>query len=187
MKRFFLICFTILWLIPGVASAHSKIDSSTPANDETVTISPATIEMSFNSTIEKISNFKLLNEAGEQVTTGKAVVDGNTMSGDVPENLANGKYTVEWTIIGADGHSIDGNYSFIVEAAAPAATATPEATEAPAASETPAEQPQPAEAAPSTDESKSNASSSSSPTALIVIGAIIVIVAGILIARRRKS
>lgn len=184
MKRFFLICFTILWLIPGVASAHSKIDSSTPANDETVTISPATIEMSFNSTIEKISNFKLLNEAGEQVTTGKAVVDGNKMSGDIPENLANGKYTVEWTIIGADGHSIDGNYSFIVEAAAPAATATPEATEAPAASETPAE-----ETAPAAEESGSDSDSSSrsSSTALIVIGAIIVIVAGIWIVRRRKS
>ncbi|MFX3634847.1 MAG: copper resistance protein CopC [Candidatus Pristimantibacillus sp.] len=191
MKRFFLICFTILWLIPGVASAHSKIDSSTPGSDETVTMSPTTIELSFNTTIEKLSNFKLLNETGEQVNIGKAVVDGSKMSGDVPENLANGTYTVKWTIIGDDGHTIDGNYSFIVDAAVPAATASPEATEAPeapAATVAPTEQPQPTETAPAAVEtdSDSDSSSNSSSTALIVIGAIIVVVAGVLIARRRK-
>lgn len=189
MKRILLILLATLWLVPGAAMAHSKMDSSSPAADATTSVSPAQIEMSFNTSIEKLSNFKLLNEAGEQVPTGDAVVNDTSMSGEVTEPLPNGSYTVKWTIIGADGHSVEGQYSFKVEAAEAAVTeppaASPEQSTEPVATETPEPEAsaQP-ETSPSPTEDEQDGGLS---TAGLVIVGIVLVAAIVLIIRRRQK
>ncbi|WP_099521237.1 copper resistance protein CopC [Paenibacillus sp. BIHB 4019] len=199
MKRIILIMLAVIWLIPGAAFAHSKIEQATPAVDETVTASPAQISLSFNTDIEKLSTFKLLNAAGEQVATDEVVVDGKTMSGAVPAALENGIYTVKWAIIGADGHAIEGDYSFTVnapEAAAseqPAsASPSPESSSTPdaAASESPAlETASPAASAvPATDTAtQTEGKASSSTTSVIIIVVVILLIAVIAAAARRRK
>jgi methionine-rich copper-binding protein CopC len=128
MKRLIVIMIAaLIWALPTTAMAHSKLQSATPAVDAKIDASPQSIEMVFNTKIEKISTFMLFNEAGEQIETGDAKVDGDTMSGILPSPLDNGSYTVKWTIIGADSHAVEGEYSFSVEApAAPSPSPTPE-------------------------------------------------------------
>jgi methionine-rich copper-binding protein CopC len=194
VKKILLLLLAALWLVPGVASAHSKLETAVPEKDSTVAVSPQSIELSYNTKIEDLSNLKLFNAAGEQVTTDKTVVDGKTMSAAVPSALQNGIYTVKWTIIGTDGHSVEGEYAFTVQAAeptvAPVATEEPAATTAPttAPTDTPAATDNPAETeAPDTSSSDEDSSGiSGTTTAVIVIGAIIVIAAVVLLARRRK-
>ncbi|GGG83833.1 copper resistance CopC family protein [Paenibacillus radicis (ex Gao et al. 2016)] len=196
-SNIFVLLAALLILFPSAAMAHSKMDSAVPGDGETVNVSPSEITMTFNTKIEKLSKFKLLNEAAEEVKTGKSVVDGNTMSGDLPEKLANGSYTVKWTIMGADGHTISGDYSFTVDAPEEAAaTATPDATPVPSAdpTETPAETPTEVPAVP--DQASNNGNTPTTQNSDMALGPILVVavvitvialVAAILISRRRKG
>jgi methionine-rich copper-binding protein CopC len=191
MKRILLICLAALWLVPGVALAHSKLETAVPAQDATVNVSPELIELTFNTKIEKLSNFKILNAAGEEMEKDKVEVSGVTMSGALPAALPNGIYTVKWTIIGADGHSVEGDYAFTVEA--PVVTEEPSA-EPEATTEAPVETAAPT-ASPDASADTDNAVNSSEPTTdnegtnytpAIIIGAIIVVAALVLFMRRRK-
>ncbi|MCR2804805.1 copper resistance CopC family protein [Paenibacillus soyae] len=190
MKRLMLILIAaMVCVFPATAMAHSKLESATPAVSSKVDASPQTIEMVFNTKIEKISNFKLFNEAGQEIETGDSNVNGDTMTGTVPTPLENGAYTVKWTIIGADSHAVEGEYSFTVEApVAPseapsqAPSAEPTVAPSPEASVTPA----PSEAASEPESEEDPLKSlTSSPLAAVVgiaaVGAVLVIML-----RRRK-
>ncbi|NIK69784.1 MULTISPECIES: copper resistance protein CopC [unclassified Paenibacillus] len=204
MKRILFICLAALFLLPGIAMAHSKITVSTPAKEETVTVSPAEISMTFNTDIEKLSQFKLLDESGKQVPTGDIAVHKATMSGSVTEPLKNGAYTVKWTIIGADGHAVDGEYAFTVNAPeatpspSPEATATPaetssspsaEVTEAPDASASAdgnvSEEPAPA--APAEDTKAESGNDNGVNTVIWVIAGVIVAAAVVIVIRRNRK
>jgi methionine-rich copper-binding protein CopC len=201
MKRVLPLILVFLLLLPGAALAHSRLEQSVPAADSVLDNSPSVIEMTFNTKIEKLSSFKLLDENGEQVETERTEVDNDTLSGKVKEPLGNGTYTVDWTIIGADGHTINGSYAFTVNAAVQEETATPEA----APSSEPSAEPSAAPDNTSTDggegsggiagspsdNSVENAASpeKSSTTSIItfVIIGIIVCAVVVLLLRRRKS
>ncbi|MEK3882731.1 copper resistance protein CopC [Paenibacillus sp. PL2-23] len=133
MKRFIMIlAAALMLLLPSTAMAHSKLTSAIPAVDSTIDVSPASIDMVFDTRIEKISSFKLYNEGGEQLETGDSVVSNDKMTGSIPSPLTNGLYTVKWTIIGADGHAVEGEYSFTVDAPAQAPAPSPSPVESPA-------------------------------------------------------
>lgn len=191
MKRILLICLAALWLLPSVALAHSKLENAVPAQDATITASPDRIELTFNTKIENLSNFKIVNAAGEEMEKDKVAVEGMTMSGTMPTPLTNGIYTVKWVIIGADGHSVEGDYSFTVEAPAATEETSPEpeaTTEAPADTTSPSPSSAPDTG---TNEGEGNPSSttesdSTNYTPAIIIGAIIAAAAIALFMRRRK-
>lgn len=192
MKRILLICLAALWFVPGVALAHSRLEHAVPAQDATVAVPPERIELTFNTKIEKLSNFKVLNAAGEVIDTDKAEVNGETMSGTVPAVLPNGIYKVKWTIIGADGHSVEGGYAFTVDAPAPA---TEPSTEPEPAVETPTDSPSPSPEAADANDSSHASGENDAGTAekeganyapAIMIGAIIAAAALVLFLRRRK-
>lgn len=197
MKRILLIFLAALWLMPNVAMAHSKLEIAVPAQDATVTTSPQLIDLTFNTKVEKLSNFKLLNAAGEQIATDKAIVDGTKMSGAITEPLTNGIYTVKWTIIGADGHSVEGDYSFSVEAPAPTVTpstepdASPNPTQTtdPSESADPSVTPNPLESTspPTPNVNADTDKTSTNYMAAIIIGVIIIGAAAVLLSRRRKK
>ncbi|WP_053374832.1 copper resistance CopC family protein [Paenibacillus sp. FJAT-27812] len=191
MKRILLICLAALWLVPGVALAHSKLETAVPGKDATVNVSPERVELTFNTKIEKLSNFKVLNAAGEEMEKDKVEVGGMKMSGALPAVLPNGIYTVKWTIIGADGHSVEGDYAFTVEAPAVTeeSTAEPEATtEAPAETASPTPSPEATADAnnPSNAGDTTTSNDGTNYTPAIIIGAIIVVAALVLLMRRRK-
>ncbi|WP_336784465.1 copper resistance CopC family protein [Paenibacillus sp. MMO-177] len=203
MKRILFICLAALFLLPGIAMAHSKITVSTPAKEETVTVSPAEISMTFNTEIEKLSQFKLLDESGKPVPTGDIAVNKATMSGSVTEPLKNGTYTVKWTIIGADGHAVDGEYAFTVNAAEAASSPAPEATSTPAESPSPGaevtEAPdasasaddnaseEPAPAAPAEDAKAESGKDNGVNTAIWIIAGVVVAAAVVIVIRRGRK
>ncbi|KRE46865.1 copper resistance CopC family protein [Paenibacillus sp. Soil522] len=183
MKRILLICLAALWLVPGVAMAHSKLENAVPAQDATVAVPPERIELTFNTKIEKLSHFKIWNAAGEEMEKGTVEVDGMTMSGTVPAALPNGIYTVKWAIIGADGHSVEGDYAFTVEA--PVMTNEPSA-EPEATAETSSPSPETSVDAGGENKESATDQAGTNYTPAIIIGVIIAAAALVLFLRRRK-
>ncbi|GED34899.1 MULTISPECIES: copper resistance CopC family protein [Brevibacillus] len=108
---FMAFCFT---MIPTVVFAHTGLEQSTPKDGETVE-DVNEITLTFESKVEKGSSFTLMNEKGEVVPVDSIQINNQVMSGSVPSTISDGPYTVNWKIIGADGHPIEGKFSFQVK------------------------------------------------------------------------
>ncbi|MFE1244889.1 copper resistance protein CopC [Fictibacillus sp. NPDC058756] len=109
----FLLLFMIVLNLPSSVFAHSDLESATPAKGEKVTTDLEAVILTFSTKIESLSTMKLKNE-NEEIPLQISIED-NQMTGKMNNRLENGKYTVEYKIIGADGHVIEGSYSFSVD------------------------------------------------------------------------
>ncbi len=115
----------LILVFPTATWAHSKLETSTPAADAKLTESVREVSLSFNENIdENLSTLKIKNAQGESVEVGEVKINQNTMLGTLAAPLPSGSYTVEWKIVGGDGHPVDGTYAFEVDV--PEADATPE-------------------------------------------------------------
>lgn len=115
MKKITLILCFLLLLLPTTALAHTNMESSSPKEMETVTAPLTEIVLTFNTDIEKLSTFTLLNEEGHQVDVDTKTVEGTILKGAFDDPLPNGEYTVNWKIVGEDGHVIERNFKFKVD------------------------------------------------------------------------
>lgn len=198
MKKIIVLCCVLFMLMPFQAFAHSKMTESIPADTETVSESPERISLKYNTSISSVSTFTLVNENGEEQQVDNITVNDNELSGDVAAVLANGAYTVQWNIIGADGHAIEGVSTFTVQAAeeAPtdAVTDTEQDSDADEPSTEPSAEPTPeATVQPSADASSDAAttdtqSDSTKSTLMwpyVVIG--ILIIAAVVFAMRKRK
>lgn len=189
MKKFISICLVLLFLVPAQVFAHSKMTSSSPANNDVLSESPSIISMDFNTDIASLSTFTLENDQGELIGLHDIVAEAHKLSGIPDSPLANNSYTVKWTIIGADGHTVDGNYSFKVNAPEVVQEPVPQTTtETPAETEAPVATPENNISAGENnlDADQSEKSTSSKVWPIIVI-AIIIVAAATLASRRSKK
>lgn len=122
MKNFWkvssLLTVSFIWalIFPGSSWAHSKLESSVPAADAMVSESVEEVSLSFNENIdENLSILNIKNEQGEEVEA-EVTVAGDTLTGVLASPLVSGTYTVDWKIVSADGHPVEGSYNFQVDA-----------------------------------------------------------------------
>jgi methionine-rich copper-binding protein CopC len=101
----------------NTAWAHASLQSATPAKDAQVA-APKEVTLHFNEKLEAaFSTVKVVDSSGKAVTTEKATLDAadpSVMKVAVPA-LAPGKYTVQFVVVGYDGHRRKGDYSFTVK------------------------------------------------------------------------
>lgn len=119
MKKITLLLFFILILIPTMASAHTALTSSNPEEGEVVQGSLNKVSVQFETEIEEISTIKLIKE-DQEIPFQEVKVESQQMIGKLKEPLANGTYTIQWTIVGEDGHPISGEVPFLVKGTEPA-------------------------------------------------------------------
>ena len=182
MKKIIALCLVLMLLLPAQVFAHSKLTVSSPENNATLETSPAIISMEFNTDIASLSTFTLENEAGNTVAVEQINVEGAKLSGVPTEPLINGNYTVKWTIIGADGHTINGNFAFRVIAPEVTASPTAEVEVTPTPSIVPSATPTPVA---NTEVIESEASSNSSVMPYVLVA--IIIALAVTFATRRKK
>jgi hypothetical protein len=107
-----------LLALPALAWAHATLVKSEPAKDAELAASPPAIVLAFNEPVEPaFSSIKLLDEQGKAVKIEKATVDPadkKRLRAAIPV-LINGKYTVQYTTMGRDGHKRSGQYDFQVK------------------------------------------------------------------------
>ncbi len=114
MKRVISVTLILLFAFTTTVSAHTGLTSSSPADGEVVAEDIHEVVLEFNSKIESTSTVKVFNENEEEISVSNIQVNDNVMTGAFMSPLENGTYTVDWKIIGADGHPIQGSYSFVV-------------------------------------------------------------------------
>lgn len=133
-------------LFPLSVFGHTNLTGSTPEEGEVVTEALKTVQLDFGTSIEEGSTMNLESETGS-IDFEQVEVSEQSMTGTLSEELPNGAYTVNWSIIGADGHPIEGKVPFAVD------LETAEAEEEPA--EEPLEEPviEPADEEPVAEES----------------------------------
>jgi len=108
-----LLLLLLITFVPS-ALAHSSLVTSFPQEGEVITENISTLLLTFNTTIENTSTFKITGESGQEIPLAEHVVKEKDMIGNLSSPLEDGKYIVTWKIIGDDGHPIGNSYSFSV-------------------------------------------------------------------------
>jgi copper resistance protein C len=110
-----LLSFLLLITFASTVSAHTGLESSFPKNSEVVTEHVQEIVLSFETKIEQGSTFQVSAGNGLVVPIQDVTLNEKQMKGTPEQPLDNGEYLVHWEIIGADGHPIEGEFTFNVE------------------------------------------------------------------------
>jgi methionine-rich copper-binding protein CopC len=104
-------------LAVGAAFAHAHLVRATPAVGSTVHEAPTEILLRFNEKLEpSFSGVVVRDPTGKQVDKADAQVDKADrlqMRVSLPP-LTPGVYKVEWHVMSADTHKINGDFSFTV-------------------------------------------------------------------------
>jgi methionine-rich copper-binding protein CopC len=122
----------------GPASAHDRLVSSDPADGSTVTEQPAAITLVFSDEVLATGTEVVVTTGGAPVDVGTPTVDGDTVSVLFPADAPAGGYDVDWRVVSADGHPVEGAVAFTLDvpaaapSPAPAQDATQDATQDPA-------------------------------------------------------
>lgn len=101
-----------LALLPEGADAHSKQETTAPADGAVLEVAPEVISLTFDMPM-RITLVRLSNETGQEFDVSRS--DGMepvTEFEATPAALSPGAYTVEWRGLSEDGHPMEGRFSF---------------------------------------------------------------------------
>lgn len=94
------------------ASAHARLEASSPKDGSTLTATPPEVMLRFNEPIKSGLNQVSVTSGSTDATDGKLEVDGNTVYQPLKSTLDKGSYTVTYKVVSADGHPISGSLKF---------------------------------------------------------------------------
>ena len=104
-----------LTFIPGIASAHAILESSSPEPSALLASSPKEIRLDFDEQVEdSLGDIRIYDSEQREVSVKKTVRSSSDLSivtAGVP-TLKNGVYVVVWRVVSADGHPISGAFPF---------------------------------------------------------------------------
>ncbi|WP_068674017.1 copper resistance protein CopC [Oceanobacillus sp. Castelsardo] len=182
MKRIFttVAVFLFAMCISTTVFAHSHLSGSNPADGDIITEPLSEIVLEFDGAIEQGSFMDVTTTDGKDVELQELMIDEGTLTGTVVEPLTNGEYQVNWNIISADGHPLEGEFSFTVNSAVP--ESEEEVSEAPVETE----KTEIGDTTETAEQTTDDEESSSMTTILIVILIVIVIVGFIFLIKRKK-
>ena len=105
----------VLTFIPGIASAHAILESSSPEPSALLASSPKEILLDFDEQVEStLGDIRVYDSEQREITIKKTVrssTDASVVTAEVP-TLKNGVYVVVWRVVSADGHPVSGAFPF---------------------------------------------------------------------------
>ncbi|ANU09664.1 hypothetical protein BBH88_04805 [Planococcus antarcticus DSM 14505] len=111
MKKIAILLILSIFSMPLIGQAHTTLSSSSPAEGDVVTEQLEEVVLTFGTVIEQGSLMALESE-GTTYEFDEIVLSDKIMTGSIAEELPNSTYTINWKIIGADGHPIEGEMPF---------------------------------------------------------------------------
>jgi methionine-rich copper-binding protein CopC len=109
--------FLLCCAVAEQAIAHAQLVSSSPAANEMAMPPPSELRLKFSEGLElKFTTVKVKGLNGAPVKTGPLKIDasdGSLLIVPLPSPLPAGQCTVDWQVVGKDGHKTKGHYSFI--------------------------------------------------------------------------
>lgn len=106
-----------LVLLCTPALAHSRLVQSDPASGANLSNPPKQVRLQFNEHVEaEFTPVKVLDGQGNRVDQDDGRVDPGDQRVVVDDlkDLPVGSYTIEWRVISADTHPVNGSYEFSV-------------------------------------------------------------------------
>lgn len=153
------------------ASAHARLEASSPKDGSTLTATPPEVMLRFNEPIKSGLNQVSVTSGSTDATDGKLEVDGNTVYQPLKSTLDKGSYTVTYKVVSADGHPISGSLKFSYAppagddgAGTQTGSSTSGSSDSTTGSSSGSSTPPPASSSASTTPSSSSSSSSSEGT-----------------------
>jgi methionine-rich copper-binding protein CopC len=117
-----------LMVSTGVAAAHAKLESMTPADGSTQAAPPTEVVLTFNEPVGSTgAEVQVKSPTGANVSVGDIQVIDNKVTQPVGAMIEVGKYTVDARIVSADGHPITVTGSFTITHAGHAPGSAPPA------------------------------------------------------------
>jgi copper resistance protein C len=99
----------------GVAAAHAKLESMTPADGSSMAAPPTKVVLTFSEPVgANGTQVQVKSQNGTNVANGDVQVVDNTVTQPVGAMIEAGKYMVEARVVSADGHPITVTGSFTV-------------------------------------------------------------------------
>ena len=107
----------ILAVTTTPAIAHTKLLTSDPAAGSLVESWPTEISLTFDEDLISVgdekSNFLVVNNAvGDQISADDEVLTGSQIKVSLDPNTVTGPVLVYYRVVSADGHPVEGEYSF---------------------------------------------------------------------------
>ncbi|WP_127587428.1 copper resistance CopC/CopD family protein [Paenibacillus koleovorans] len=112
----------LVWLVSaglfgmaGQASAHASLLRAEPEPNTALQAAPERITLTFNERLEaELYYIKVFDELGREAVKEKATLsqDQKEMSLTLPK-LQNGRYTISYHVVSADGHPVEGAYVLV--------------------------------------------------------------------------
>jgi copper resistance protein C len=167
-----------LLLAAAPALAHTRLQSSDPADGATLDAPPQRVSLTFNETMTPgFSTLTVIGPDGGRYETGEVSADGGTVSIAVLPLGPAGRYEIGYRVVSADGHPVTGSVAFTLSTPGPgagAATAPPEPSAAPAA----------APSAPAPPSSAATDDAGGAPVWPWIVGAVVLVGGGVVAALR---
>ena len=111
------VAVTVAVMAPaGQALAHAGLESSAPSANAVLETGPPNIVLDFDEAVDaRISSIELFDQDAQPIPTGapESVTDDTVVQASVP-TIGDGVYVVVWRVPSADGHVVDGVFSFQV-------------------------------------------------------------------------
>ncbi|MCJ8012016.1 copper resistance CopC/CopD family protein [Paenibacillus sp. KQZ6P-2] len=105
-----------LLLVPGFASAHAYIVKSMPGENEMLAQAPAKVVIDFNEPLQKAFHSIIVTDSsGKKVNLSESRIpegESSALEADLQPDLPQGVYAVQWKAVSADGHPVEGTFSF---------------------------------------------------------------------------
>jgi copper resistance protein C len=102
----------------STSSAHVTIVSSFPEQFTNVNPIPTEVWIQFSGELqtldgEAVNTLEVIDRTGIAVNIGDPVIEGAKIMTKVSTQSAPGEFTVNYRVVGDDGHVIEGSYTFI--------------------------------------------------------------------------
>src|SRR5205085_7891387 len=122
------VCAVVVALVaPAVASGHANLVRIRPADGAVLATAPSAVRVLFDDAIRPGPGVEAVRNGGGSVLGGRAYVPrGNRRELVIPlrSGLADGDYSVRWSVVSDDGHDERGVTAFAVGAGAARPTAS---------------------------------------------------------------
>jgi copper transport protein len=108
---------------PGAAFAHANLVRSVPANGAVLARPPAVVRFVFDDSVQTGPGIEAIRNGGGSVLVGRPYLErGRTLVVPLRRALADGAYSVRWSIVSNDGHLESGVLAFAIGLGRPVPT-----------------------------------------------------------------
>ncbi len=115
MKKIYAL-FVLLLTLSSSVSAHTALTVSNPADGEALEGFPENLELQFSEPVRLVrAELFTVNDGAERevdIKFEKTAANEKTQLVPLPDNLSHGNYRVAWSVLGADGHPVSGEFTF---------------------------------------------------------------------------